>query len=181
MQGQLLAAQQAVASPEVQAAVRAQAAALSDPKVQAALQAQAQALATPQAQAALRAQAAQIGQVQNPAAELAMMNSVAPQVIRSQRLMGLAMANVDSVDVIDATHAIVHLDVPANGALGYRNVTMTTGTQTAALHNGLYVSPVITAPVVTGVAPQTVFSGVNRGFNLGSFSAGGSGPWTVRD
>lgn len=92
LQAQMLAAQQAVASPEVQAAVRAQAAALSDTKIQAALQAQAQALATPQAQAVFRAQAAQVGQVQDPAAQLAMTNSVMPQVIRSQRLMGLAMA-----------------------------------------------------------------------------------------
>jgi hypothetical protein len=92
MQAQALAAQQALANPQVQAALQAQAAALADPQVQAALRAQTQALATPQAQAALAAQSAQLAQLQDPSAQLAMMTTVMPQMMRSQRLVGLAMA-----------------------------------------------------------------------------------------
>jgi hypothetical protein len=95
---QALAVQQAQAlsTPQAQAALQAQALAaqqaLASPQVQAALQAQAQALATPQAQAALAAQSAQLAQLQDPSAQLAMMTTVMPQMMRSQRLVGLALA-----------------------------------------------------------------------------------------
>src|SRR5439155_554481 len=49
----------------------------------------------------------------------------------------------------------------------------------AVLLNGFFVAPLITAPVVSGPSTQTVFSGVNQAFSLGSFSASGPGPWTV--
>ena len=92
LQAQVLAAQQPLANPQVQAALQAQAQALASPQMQAALQAQAQALATPQAQAALAAQRAQLAQLPDPSADLAMMTTVMPQIMRSQRLVGLAMA-----------------------------------------------------------------------------------------
>jgi len=90
LQAQVLAAQQPLANPQVQAALQAQAQALASPQMQAALQAQA--LATPQAQAALAAQRAQLAQLPDPSADLAMMTTVMPQIMRSQRLVGLAMA-----------------------------------------------------------------------------------------
>jgi len=87
---------QALSTPQAQAALQAQALAaqqaLANPQVQAALQAQAQALATPQAQAALAGQSAQLAQLQDPSAQLAMMTTVMPQMMRSQRLVGLALA-----------------------------------------------------------------------------------------
>jgi hypothetical protein len=74
----------------MQALAVQQAQALSTPQAQAALQAQAlaaqHALANPQVQAALQAQ------LQEPAAQLAMMTTVMPQMMRSQRLVGLALA-----------------------------------------------------------------------------------------
>ena len=48
---------------------------------------------TPQAAAATAgAQSAQLAQLQDPSAQLAMMTTVMPQMMRSQRLVGLAMA-----------------------------------------------------------------------------------------
>jgi hypothetical protein len=92
LQAQALAAQQALANPQVQAALQAQTQALANPQLQAALQAQAQALANPKTRAALAAPNAQLAQLDDPSAELAMMTTVMPQLLRSQRLIGLAMA-----------------------------------------------------------------------------------------
>lgn len=86
---------------------------------------------------------------------------------------------VDSVDVTDATHAVIHVDIAAGAAVGYRNVTMTTGSETAALLNGFFISATPASPVVTGPAAQAVFAGQNQTFSLGSFTAGGNGPWNV--
>jgi len=92
LQAQALAAQQALANPQLQAALQAQTQALANPHVQAALQAQAQALANPRTQAALAAQNAQLAHLDDPSAQLAMVTTVMPQLLRSQRLIGLAMA-----------------------------------------------------------------------------------------
>jgi len=86
---------------------------------------------------------------------------------------------VSSVDVTDATHAVVHIDVAASTAPGFRDVTLTTGTETAALLDGLFVSAVPPAPLVTGIPSQTLYAGINNAFSLGSFTAGGSGPWAI--
>jgi hypothetical protein len=51
-----------------------------------------QALANPQVQAALRAQSAAVAQQLSDPAALAAMSSVMPQLMRSQRVMALAMA-----------------------------------------------------------------------------------------
>ncbi len=80
-----------------------------------------------------------------------------------------AGVNVTSVDVIDATHAVVHLDVAADATAGFRDVTLSTGTETAALLNGFFVQPTVPLtlgapagpvdaplPFVTGFAAFTV-------------------------
>jgi len=50
---------------------------------------------------------------------------------------------VDSVSVTDATHATVTLDVTGSAGPGFRNVVMTTGTESAVLLDGFLVSPSI--------------------------------------
>lgn len=98
---QAMVAQQNMTPQQVQAMQQAFAAqgmtplqtqALANPHVQAALQAQAQALANPRTQAALAAQNAQLAHLDDPSAQLAMVTTVMPQLLRSQRLIGLAMA-----------------------------------------------------------------------------------------
>jgi hypothetical protein len=91
VQAALQAQGQALANPQVQAALQAHAQALANPQVQAALQAQAQAFANPQIQAALAAQGAPLAQLLDPSAQLAV-TTVMPQMMRSQRLIGLGMA-----------------------------------------------------------------------------------------
>jgi len=57
---------------------------------------------------------------------------------------------VDSVKVTDATHATVTIDVGSSATIGFRNVTLTTGTETATLLDGFQVAPIsMSSPVVT--------------------------------
>ncbi len=86
---------------------------------------------------------------------------------------------IQYIEVTDATHAIVHLDVAPGAAIGFRNITMTTGSEEAAGLNGFFVASPLTTPVVSGVPSQQVFGGSLESISLGSFTADGPGPWTV--
>jgi RHS repeat-associated protein len=59
---------------------------------------------------------------------------------------------VNSTFVTDATHATVSIAILGTATLGGRTVTMTTGTEVAALNNGFTVGGI---PVITSVTPNT--------------------------
>jgi hypothetical protein len=54
-----------------------------------------------------------------------------------------AGVTVDSVTVSDATHAVIHVDAAPGASAGFRNVTVTTGSEVAALINGFLVEPTL--------------------------------------
>jgi hypothetical protein len=93
---QAMAAQQKITPQQAQAMQQALAAQGMTPQQIQAMQTlalqQAQALSTPQVQAALAAQNAQLAHLQDPSSQLAMVTTVMPQMLRGQRLIGLAMA-----------------------------------------------------------------------------------------
>jgi hypothetical protein len=60
---------------------------------------------------------------------------------------------IDSVDVTDSTHAVVHLDVTGGATPGFRDVTLTTATENATLLNGFFVAPSIPATLAGPAAP----------------------------
>ncbi len=60
---------------------------------------------------------------------------------------------VTSVTVANATHVTTVLSIPANAALGFVNVVVTTGTQTLTLTNGFMV--IAGTPVLTQINPNS--------------------------
>lgn len=69
-----------------------------------------------------------------------------------------AGVTVDSVSVTDATHATVIIDVSSSATIGFRDVTLTTGAETATLLDGFQVVPVpLSSPIITnGPVSQSV-------------------------
>jgi hypothetical protein len=61
---------------------------------------------------------------------------------------------VNSTNVTDATHATVSITIAAGAGTGGRTVTMTTGSEVAALANGFTVTAAAT-PVIQSVTPNT--------------------------
>jgi hypothetical protein len=79
---------------------------------------------------------------------------------------------VDSVSVGDSTHATVTIDVTSNASIGFRDVTLTTGAETATQLDAFQIQPVaLSSPAITGdPASQTVATG-----QMVSFTAAASG------
>lgn len=83
-----------------------------------------------------------------------------------------AGVTVDSVSVTDATHATVTIDVDAGAAVGFRDVTITTGAETATQLDGFQIVPIV--PSSPSITIDPVSQGVAANQTV-SFTAAASG------
>ena len=89
--------------------------------------------------------------------------------------------SVSSLDVIDNTHAVAHILVSLGASPGFRDVSLSTGTEMAVLLQGFLVSSTIVHPaqlvsvspgsIVQGQRAVVTIRGVNTAFTAGSTTA----------
>jgi hypothetical protein len=89
---------------------------------------------------------------------------------------------VTGVDVTDATHATAHITIANNAAVGFRNLTVTTNAETAALLQGFFISPPgpasqfqLTLSTMTVVVGQTFNLTVTARDAMGNLATGYTG------